>query len=280
MSQLVKKFIGNNEVGAGKIRLENNTYLRGRNAANSADIDLMKVNSSNAIEFASTPVTGGANLATETYVDSAVTNATNNIKFKAVRVATTANITISTALNNGDAIDGVTLATNDLVLVKNQSAPEQNGVYVVGVTPSRASFADTFDKHVGLVCLVSEGTANADLAFVFTSDAGGTLDTTALTVDAFPTNAVIVPIWEKEVFTLAGGDITNQYVDLANVAKTDSIDLFVRGGGIMEEGQSYTVSYTGGAGGNTRISFAGILATGGASELISGDTLVLKYQYE
>jgi len=279
MSQILKKFIGNNEVGAAKIRLENNSYLRARNAANSADIDAMKVNGSNAIEFASTPVVGGSNLATETFVNTAVTNATNNIKFKGVRAATTANITIATALNNGDTLDGVTLATNDLVLVKNQTAPEENGVYVVGVTPARASFADTFDKHVGLVCLVSEGTVNADLAFVFTSDAGGTLDTTALVVEAFPTNSVLVPVWEKETFTLAGGDITNQYVDLANVAETDSIDLFVRGGGIMEEGQSFTVSYTGGAGGNTRISFAGILATGGASELIAGDVLVVKYQY-
>lgn len=279
MSQLVKKFIGNNEVGAAKIRLENNTYLRARNAANSADIDAMKVNASNAIEFASTPVVGGSNVATETFVTTAVNNATNNIKFKSVRAKTTGNVTIATALNAGDVIDGVTLVLNDLVLVGSQSAPAENGVYVVGPSPARASFADTFDKHVGLVAIVSEGTVNADLAFVFTSDVGGTLNTTALTVAPFPTNSVLVPVWEKETFTLSGGDITNQYVDLAQVAKTDSIDLFVRGGGIMEEGQSFTVSYTGGAGGKTRISFAGILATGGAAELIATDVLVVKYQY-
>src|SRR5690606_17059694 len=34
---------------------------------------------------------------------------------KAVRAATTANITIATALNDADTIDGVTLATGDLV---------------------------------------------------------------------------------------------------------------------------------------------------------------------
>lgn len=31
MAQVIKKFIGSNQVGAGTIRLENNTYLRGRN---------------------------------------------------------------------------------------------------------------------------------------------------------------------------------------------------------------------------------------------------------
>src|SRR5262245_59400381 len=39
-----------------------------------------------------------------------------------VRVATTVDITIATALNNGDTLDGVTLATGDRVLVKDQSA--------------------------------------------------------------------------------------------------------------------------------------------------------------
>ncbi|BCV05549.1 MAG: hypothetical protein CM15mV110_030 [Caudoviricetes sp.] len=39
--------------------------------------------------------------------------------------ATTGNITISTALNNGDTLDGVTLSTNDRVLVKDQSTATQ-----------------------------------------------------------------------------------------------------------------------------------------------------------
>ena len=47
------------------------------------------------------------------------------------RAATTANINLSTALENGDLLDGVTLATNDRVLVKNQTTGSQNGIYVV-----------------------------------------------------------------------------------------------------------------------------------------------------
>jgi len=98
-----------------------------------------------------------------------------------VRAATTANITIATALNNGDTIDGVTLATNDLVLVKDQSTASQNGIYVVQSSPARDDLYDTFIEHVGALVAVSEGTANADTMWLCTSDKGGTLDSTAIT---------------------------------------------------------------------------------------------------
>ncbi len=73
--------------------------------------------------------------ATKQYVDGI---AANLGKRSRVRAATTANITIAGALNNGDTLDGVTLATGDLVLVKDQTTAAQNGVYVVGATPVRA----------------------------------------------------------------------------------------------------------------------------------------------
>lgn len=98
----------------------------------------------------------------------------------AVRAATTANITIATALNNGDVIDGVTLATNDLVLVKNQTAPAENAIIVVGVTPARHSEFDTYDDHVGAVVSVSEGTVNASRQYFCSANTGGVLGTTAI----------------------------------------------------------------------------------------------------
>jgi hypothetical protein len=101
-----------------------------------------------------------------------------------VRAATTANITISTALNNADTLDGVTLATGDLVLVKDQSSALQNGIYVVGASPARAVDFDTYDEHAGAVIYVNEGTTNADTLWKCTSNAGGTLNTTAITFAA------------------------------------------------------------------------------------------------
>ncbi len=122
--------------------------------------------------------TSALHIATKQYVDGLLAGLA---KRSNVRVATTANVTISTALNNGDSIDGVTLADGDKVLVKSQSSAEQNGIYVVGSTPARDSLFDTYDEHVGALIHVEEGSTNADKLFHCTSNAGGTLDTTAIT---------------------------------------------------------------------------------------------------
>lgn len=92
---------------------------------------------------------------------------------------------------------------------------------------------------------------------------------------------VVMSVDEKQTFVLSAGDITNGYVDLANVADTDSIDLLVRGAPSLLEGASYdyTVNYTGGAGGNTRITWLNDLAVGGPAELIAGDVIQVKYRY-
>lgn len=121
--------------------------------------------------------TSALHIATKQYVDSV---AAGLGKRSTVRAATTANITISSALNNGDSLDGVTLADGDLVLVKDQSSAEQNGIYVVGSSPARDDLFDTYDEHPGSLIAIEEGTTNADDLYLCTSNTGGTLDTTAI----------------------------------------------------------------------------------------------------
>ena len=76
----------------------------------------------------------------------------------------------------------------------------------------------------------------------------------------------------EEVKTLVAGDITNGYVDLAAVAKTASLIVWPVGGLLATPTIDYTVSYTGGAGGKTRVTFAGDLLA-----LAATDILVIKY---
>lgn len=85
----------------------------------------------------------------------------------------------------------------------------------------------------------------------------------------------------KQTFVLAGGDITNQYLDLAQVAKTGSINFIVKGAGSQLEGASYdySVSYTGGVGGVTRITFLNDLATGGPAALVATNVVQVQYEY-
>jgi hypothetical protein len=119
--------------------------------------------------------------ATKQYVDGIAANLGKRMR---VRAATTANITIATALNNNDTLDGITLATGDYVLVKNQSTPAQNGLYEVGASPARVAEFDTYDEHPGTLIAVAEGTTNADTIWLCTSNQGGTLNTTAITFTA------------------------------------------------------------------------------------------------
>ena len=86
--------------------------------------------------------------------------------------ATTANITISTALNNGDTLDGVSLSTNDRVLVKDQSTASENGIYIVGSSPARADDLAAGADAAGMFTFVEQGTVNADNGFVCTSNKG------------------------------------------------------------------------------------------------------------
>jgi hypothetical protein len=138
----------------------------------------------NKITGLGTP-TDGTDAATKAYVDSAA----QGIDWKAsVRAATTGNITLASALENGDTLDGVTLATGDRVLVKNQSTGSENGIYVVKVSgaPDRSTDADTgAELTSNFAVFVEEGTTNADQGYVLTNDGAITVGTTALTFTQF-----------------------------------------------------------------------------------------------
>jgi hypothetical protein len=139
-------------------------------------------------------------LVNKAYVDSVA----NGLDVKAsVRVATTANLagtynngngTITASSNGAISIDGVSLTTNDRVLVKDQSTATQNGFYKVTTVGSggaafvltRTPDADEASEVTGgAFTFVEEGTANADNGYVATHNGTPTLGTTNITFEQF-----------------------------------------------------------------------------------------------
>jgi hypothetical protein len=122
-------------------------------------------------------------------------SAINGLDWKAsVRAATTVAGTLATSFENGDTIDGVVLATGDRILIKNQAAPADNGIYVVAASgaPTRATDVDASAEVTGgLSCFVNEGTVNGNTAWMLTTDDPITLGSTSLTFVQFFAGAAL-----------------------------------------------------------------------------------------
>ena len=110
--------------------------------------------------------TADAHAANKGYVDAQLQGLSPK---QAVRVLSKVNVDISSA---PAAIDGVTMANKDRVVLINQSTDTENGIYTYsssGAAMSRASDADTFAKLQSAYFFVKEGTS-ADEGFVQTAE--------------------------------------------------------------------------------------------------------------
>jgi hypothetical protein len=124
--------------------------------------------------------TAAQDAATKNYVDLTVQGLDPKASVKA---ASTANIA---SLSGTMTIDGVALVAGDRVLVKDQTSTSANGVYVVAAGAwARADDLSTWAEHIAAYLFVEQGTVNADVGFLCTVDAGGTLGTTAITFVQF-----------------------------------------------------------------------------------------------
>lgn len=375
MSLLVTKGLANDAVTGAKFKLDNDQALRARNNADSADVNLMKLDTSDVIQFLSHPeISTSASSANQVVTKKDLDASLEGLKPKeAARAASTANIDLATGTLL--TIDGVALAADDRVLVKNQTVASQNGIYLA----KTGAWVRTDDMNVssevsGAYVAVQEGTASSgiiyvqsgafttldtdDMDFVFFNSsasisggdgitfsanvisidhdgegltfatsqlaleldgstlsksgtglkvaAGGITETElASSVDAesfvlsagYAAAAGTVTIGDtievaieklagnqgaaattagREKFTLAAGDITNGYIDLAENASANSVDVSVAGLIPQLEGVDYTLSVPGAV---TRITFAGDLASGGDAALVAGDVVHVRYMY-
>lgn len=132
--------------------------------------------------------TSAQDAATKSYVDAARQGL--DVK-ESVRAATVSSIS---SLSGLQTVDGVSLVVGDRVLVKNQSDPTTNGIYVVADAAwPRSADANSADNVTpGLFVFVEEGTANADTGWVLSADQPITLNSTNLDFVQFASAGQIV----------------------------------------------------------------------------------------
>lgn len=160
-------------------------------------------------------------VASKQYVDS-LAIAANDLK-GSCRVATTDDITLSGL----QTVDGISLVSNDRVLVKNQANGAENGIYVVSTGSWTRSIdfntSDGYQVTAGAFMFIEEGSTNSGSGWMLTTHGTITLDTTILTFEKF--NGL------QQITAGAGmskiGDTLNVATQDSSriVVNTDSIDL-------------------------------------------------------
>jgi hypothetical protein len=138
-------------------------------------------------------VTSGSNPTTlagygiaDAYTSSQVDALVQGLDVKpSVKAATTANIA---SLAGAQTVDGIALVAGDRVLVKDQTATTQNGIYLVATGAwTRAADLDSWTEVPGAFCFVEQGSTNADSGWVCTADPGvfGAVGSTSIAFSQF-----------------------------------------------------------------------------------------------
>ena len=198
---------------------------------------------SGSLTFSSGTVTGlpapsgDTDAVNKAYVDSFSTG----LSWKnAVRVATPTKIT---TFEGVDAlVDGVTLAAGDRILVKNQTVPAENGIWIVNAGQwTRATDMNSPGEFDGSAVFVREGDENADTGWVQTapvtvvgSPAFGEPEPEPDSDGIYPVLSVLsVPGSAVNWSQFSGASTYTWGVGLSSSGNTVSVNL---GSGIFEQG--------------------------------------------
>jgi hypothetical protein len=157
--------------------------------------------------------------AATTYVDNAVAGLRTRI---IAECASTANVVISSDLEAGDVIDGVTLVAGDRVLLKDQSTATENGLYIAVASgaASRDPEHDTIAELSGSMVVVNQGTVNDNKIFLCTTDTDATLGSTSITYTTITPQNVGTVTSITAGTGLSGGAITSSGTIAIDTATT------------------------------------------------------------
>ena len=231
MSQITKKFIADNAVDGAKLRLLNNQVFRARNAAGTADINILKVATDDTLEFQTQPRAASAlpvpsapkDYVTVEYIENVILGK-NDAKDSVVVFADSDQALTGTAPLTIDGTDlGAATATPPKrVCLGAQTDGEDNGIYIYTVsggnyTLSRApDFDSSAEVTHGAYFKVTSGTVYSGYEVILTTDDPITLGTTPLVFAKYPST---LSITAGDMLTKVGNDLS---IDLASVSGLES----------------------------------------------------------
>ena len=222
---------GNFIVGSGSTWVAEN----GGTARTSLGLGTISTQAANSVAISGGTITGlgspsaSSDAATKNYVDNLVTGLKTRI---ITRVATTGNINLTNALENGDTLDGITLATGNKVLVKDQTDATENGIYdvVASGAASRNTDYNTVAELAGQLVIVQEGSSNADKIFLCTTDNSGSIGSVNIVFTVVtPSNVGDVTL--NGVQTLTNKTLTSPVISEVVSVSNGNISVLPNGSG-------------------------------------------------
>lgn len=226
MSQIKRKFIEDNSVSGSKIRLDNNEMFRSRNAANAADVNILKVTTADKAEFQTLPEVSSAlavpsalkQLATVEYIQNYL-NAKGDVKDAVQAIS---DVQLALTGSSPLVVDGVTLLNDDRVGLVGQTSGAENGIYTVTISGGTYTLARSTDAAVssavtnGMNFVSTGGTVYAGYEALLTTADPIVLGTTSLVFVLYPT---VLNIIAGDMLQRSGNTLS---VDLAPLSGLES----------------------------------------------------------
>ena len=205
--------------------------------------------------------------ATKNYVDNVAQGLDTKASVLAASTVAGGNVTLSGA----QTVDGISTGNGERILIKNQTAPAENGIYISdsGGAWARSSDANTWAELVSAYVFIETGTTQADSGWVCTVNAGGTLGVTAVTWVQFSSAGAYTA---GTGLTLTGNEfsITNTAVTAASYGgASQTLSATVNAQGQLTDLSAQSIAIA-----NTQVSGLGTMSTqSAASVAITGGSI-------
>ena len=284
MAQLQTKWISDDAVNDLKVKLRNNQPLRARNAADDADIELLRLTDDNVLDLRAGATINGQAIALQSDIPSTFALQGNwDADTNTPTLVSSTNDTgddfplYVVTVSGNTTIDGFTnwVAGDKIYFANGQWWKADNNEAVVSVNGKVGAVElDTDDVDEGSANLYHT-VARARDAAVVNSTAGAETDQAAsvAAMKSYVDGEVsgVSQDFGYEVLTLSAQNITDEYVTLAETPIAGSVCVFVKGSVPQVLGDDFEIDGVN----PDRINFLGdLLALAEA-----GDKLIVKYAY-